>query len=143
MPARVGCQSTNAGMMNRMRTPLVVDVDTGIDDSLALVFLLASPDAEILGIASTAGNVGVTQVAENNLAWLDLCRAPEIEVAVGSPEPLLIPLATTEDTHGPQGIGFAELPVSARNVATRSAADMWVDLARSRPGEVTGLVTGR
>lgn len=125
-----------------MPTPLVVDVDTGIDDSLALVFLLASPDAEILGIASTAGNVGVTQVAANNLAWLDLCRAPDIEVAMGSPVPLLIPLSTTEDTHGPQGIGYAELPVSARNLSTRSAADMWVDLVRARPGEVTGLVTG-
>ncbi|HEY5854936.1 MAG TPA: nucleoside hydrolase [Aldersonia sp.] len=125
-----------------MPTPLVVDVDTGIDDSLALVLLLASPDAEILGIASTAGNVGVEQVAANNLAWLDLCRAPEIEVAVGSAMPLLIPLCTTEDTHGPQGIGYAVLPVSARSLSTRSAADMWVDLVRGRPGEVTGLVTG-
>ncbi|MCX5046627.1 nucleoside hydrolase [Aldersonia sp. NBC_00410] len=123
-------------------TKLVVDVDTGIDDSLALVFLLASPDADIVGIASTAGNVGVAQVAANNLAWLDVCQAPPIEVAVGSPVPLVIPLRTTEDTHGPQGIGFAELPPSGRAVSDRSAADMWADLVRSNPGEVTGLVTG-
>ncbi|WP_197478698.1 nucleoside hydrolase, partial [Rhodococcus sp. EPR-279] len=46
-----------------MTVPLIVDVDTGIDDSLALLYLLASEDAEILGIASTAGNVPVNQVA--------------------------------------------------------------------------------
>lgn len=123
-------------------TKLVLDVDTGIDDSLALVFLLASPDAEILGIASSAGNVGVQQVAANNLAWLDVCQAPPIEVTVGSPVPLVIPLRTTEDTHGPHGIGYAELPPSARRLSDRSAADMWADLVRSNPGEVTGLVTG-
>lgn len=121
---------------------MVIDVDTGIDDSLALVFLLASPDAEILGIGSTAGNIGASQVAANNLAWLDLCEAPPIEVAVGSPVPLVIPLRTTEDTHGPQGIGYAVLPSSQRSVSTRSAAEMWVDLVRSRPDEITGLVTG-
>ena len=38
-------------------TPLIVDVDTGIDDSLALLYLMASPEAEILGITCTAGNV--------------------------------------------------------------------------------------
>ncbi|KAA0023602.1 nucleoside hydrolase [Antrihabitans cavernicola] len=121
---------------------VIVDVDTGIDDSLALVFLLASPDAEILGIASTAGNVGVDRVAANNLGWLDLCRAPDIEVAVGSTLPLVIPLVTTEDTHGPHGIGYAELPPSARPLSTRSASDMWVDLARKHPGDAVGLVTG-
>ncbi len=61
---------------------LIVDVDTGIDDSLALLYLLASPEAEILGIASTAGNVPVEQVAANNLNWLALCGAPDIEVAL-------------------------------------------------------------
>ncbi|MGW6376646.1 nucleoside hydrolase [Rhodococcus sp. NPDC055112] len=122
--------------------PLIVDVDTGIDDSLALLYLLASPEAEILAIASTGGNVPVAQVAANNLAWLDLCGRPDIEVTLGSPAPLTDPLRTTEDTHGPQGIGYAELPASTRSVSARSSAQAWVDVARSRPGEVIGLVTG-
>ncbi|WP_372342102.1 nucleoside hydrolase [Nocardia sp. CC227C] len=119
-----------------------MDVDTGIDDSLALLYLLASPEAEIVGIAATAGNVGVEQVAANNLAWLDVCRAPEIEVALGAAQPLAIPLRTTEDTHGPQGVGYAELPVSARALSPRSAARMWVELVREHPGEIVGLCTG-
>ncbi|MFD6356912.1 nucleoside hydrolase [Nocardia tengchongensis] len=119
-----------------------MDNDTGIDDALGLLYLLASPEAEIVGIASTAGNVPAPQVAANNLALLDLVRAPELEVAQGALTPLAIPLRTTEDTHGPQGVGYAELPPSTRTVSERSAAQMWVDLAREHPGEIIGLCTG-
>ncbi len=125
-----------------MRQPFLIDVDTGIDDSLALLLLLASPDVELLGIASTAGNVPAAQVAANNLAWLDVCRAPDIEVALGAAEPLHIPLVTTEDTHGPQGIGYAVLPPSQRRLSARSAAALWVALARAHPGELVALATG-
>lgn len=125
-----------------MRQKIIMDVDTGIDDSLGLLYLLASPEAEIVGIASTAGNVPAPRVAANNLALLDLCRAPEIEVALGSEAPLAIPLRTTEDTHGPQGIGYAELPPSDRTLSERSAARLWVDLVRAHPGEIVGLCTG-
>ncbi|MBR22718.1 MAG: nucleoside hydrolase [Leifsonia sp.] len=122
--------------------PLLVDVDTGIDDSLALLYLLASPEAEILGITCTAGNVPARQVAINNLAWLDLCDAPEIEVALGSEVPVLAPLMTTEETHGPQGIGYAELPAPTRTISERHATEVWIETARAHPGEVVGLVTG-
>jgi len=121
---------------------IIMDVDTGIDDSLALLYLLASPDAQVLGIASTAGNVPAPAVAANNLALLDLCRAPDIEVALGALDPLAIPLRTTEDTHGPQGIGYAEFPPSPRPLSERTAARMWVDLVREHPGEIVGLCTG-
>ncbi|MEU0869240.1 nucleoside hydrolase [Nocardia brasiliensis] len=125
-----------------MRQKIIMDVDTGVDDSLALLYLLASPEAQIIGIASTAGNVPAPQVAANNLAWLDVCGAPEIEVALGALAPLAVPLRTTEDTHGPQGVGYAELPVSNRALSPRSAAQMWVDLVRAHPGEIVGLCTG-
>ncbi|CAM2766226.1 nucleoside hydrolase [Skermania piniformis] len=120
----------------------MVDVDTGIDDALALLLLLASPEAHILGIASTAGNVTAEQVAANNLALLDLCRARDIEVALGSAAPLATPLQTTEDTHGPRGLGYAGLPRSRRPLSSRTAAQLWIDTARNRPGEVVGLCTG-
>ncbi|MGK8558425.1 nucleoside hydrolase [Nocardia gipuzkoensis] len=125
-----------------MRQKIILDVDTGIDDSLALLYLLGSPEAEIAGIAATAGNVPAAQVAANNLAWLDVCHAPDIEVALGAADPLAIPLRTTEDTHGPQGVGYAELPTSARRLSSRSAARMWADLARAHPGKIIGLCTG-
>ncbi|MRH92600.1 nucleoside hydrolase [Nocardia sp. SYP-A9097] len=125
-----------------VRQKIIMDNDTGIDDSLGLLYLLASPEAEIIGIASSAGNVPARRVAANNLALLDLCRAPELEVALGAAEPLAIPLRTTEDTHGPQGVGYAELPESTRKLSDRSAAQLWVDLVREHPGEIVGLCTG-
>lgn len=121
---------------------IIADVDTGIDDSVGLLYLLASPEAQLLAIASTAGNVPAAVVAANNLALLDLCRAPDIEVALGAEKPLTVALRTTEDTHGHHGIGHAQLPPSQRRLSFRSAAQTWVDLARAHPGEITGLCTG-
>ncbi len=61
-------------MVSAVPQPVFVDVDTGVDDAMALVYLFASPDAELVGIASTAGNVPVQQVCQNNLGLLELCR---------------------------------------------------------------------
>lgn len=124
------------------RVPLIVDVDTGIDDSLALLYLMASPEAEIVAITCTAGNVPARQVATNNLAWLELCGYADVEVALGAEIPIVQPLMTTEETHGPQGIGYAELPAPTRPVSERHATEVWIDEARRRPGEIVGLVTG-
>jgi inosine-uridine nucleoside N-ribohydrolase len=121
---------------------VLLDVDTGIDDALALVYLLSRPEVRIQAITCTAGNVGARQVALNNLALLELCGQPGIEVSIGAEVPLEIPLVTTEETHGPQGIGYAELPAPARKISDRHAVDVWVEEARAHPGELTGLITG-
>ncbi len=63
--------------------PVFADVDTGVDDAMALAYLLASPEAEVVGIASTAGNVGVQQVCANNLGLLELCGVTGIPVSKG------------------------------------------------------------
>ena len=121
---------------------LFFDCDTGIDDSLALLYLLARRDVDLVGVASTAGNVPVDVVAANNLAWLAMCGRSEIPVHVGSPTPLSVPLMTTEDTHGPLGVGYAELPAATAPASPIGAADAWIDAARAHPGELVGLVTG-
>ncbi|HEY8293929.1 MAG TPA: nucleoside hydrolase [Micrococcaceae bacterium] len=121
---------------------LLLDVDTGIDDAVALVYLLSRPDVTLHGISCTAGNTGARQVALNNLALLELCGAAGVEVCLGAEVPLEIPLVTTEETHGPQGIGYAELPAPAGAISARHAVDLWIDEARAHPGQLTGLVTG-
>ncbi|CAM3678518.1 MULTISPECIES: nucleoside hydrolase [Tsukamurella] len=123
-------------------TKVLFDCDTGVDDSLALLYLLAKPEVNILGIVSTAGNVPGPQVVENNLAWLELLGRTDIDVFVGSDSPVSAPLITTEETHGPFGVGYAELPTPTRTPADRSGAQAWSDLTREHPGEVVGLVTG-
>ena len=122
--------------------PVFADVDTGVDDAMALAYLLASDDAELVGIASTAGNVPVDQVCVNNLGLLELCHATGIPVSKGADRPLVAPLRTAEDTHGPAGLGYAQLPASDAPLTDYDAAQAWVRAARERPGELIGLVTG-
>jgi inosine-uridine nucleoside N-ribohydrolase len=122
--------------------PLFVDMDTGVDDAMALAYLFASDDARVVGIASTAGNVGVRQVCVNNLGLLELCRQPDIPVFRGSDVPLATTLRTAEDTHGPGGLGYARLSPGDRVLSTGDAAHAWVAAAREHPGELIGLATG-
>ncbi|WP_049822692.1 nucleoside hydrolase [Arthrobacter sp. H41] len=123
-------------------TRLLLDVDTGIDDAVALLYLMAAPGVAIEAITCTAGNVGAGQVAANNLALLELGGCVGVEVALGSEVPLEVPLVTTEETHGDQGIGYAVLPTARQGISVRHAVDVWVDTVRAHPGEITGLITG-
>lgn len=124
------------------RRPMIVDCDTGIDDSLALLYLLGSVDAEVVAITCCSGNVEAHQVAQNNLALLGLVGRDDIEVALGRTTPLVRPLEITPETHGPQGIGYAELPPCRRPLSDRHAADLIAEEARSRAGELTLLCIG-
>ena len=119
----------------------LLDVDTGIDDALALAYLSALPDTEFVAVTATPGNVDADQVARNTIALLELCGRPGVQVAVGARKPLSIPLQTTPETHGPQGIGYAVLPEPAGRISERDAVDLWIEHARARPGELTALIT--
>jgi purine nucleosidase len=122
------------------RIPLVVDCDTGIDDSLALLYAAASPECDLVAVTCTAGNVDARQVAENTRAVLELVGRSDVEVALGRETPLERPLVTTPETHGPRGIGYAELPPSRIELSSRFGPDLIVEEACCRPGELT-LVT--
>lgn len=125
-----------------MNAPVFVDVDTGVDDALALIYLFASPDAEVIGIASTGGNVGVEQVCENNLGLLRLCEVTGIPVSRGSDETLTGPMCLPSKVHGPRGLGYAELPPGGDGLTDYDSADAWVRAAKAHPGELIGVATG-
>jgi len=124
------------------RQPLILDVDTGIDDSLALLYAAASPDAELVAVTCVSGNVDAQQVAQNTLAVLELAGRGDVEVALGREVPLVRPLVTTPETHGPRGLGYAELPPPAASLSKRHAVDVLIDEARRRPGELTLVTLG-
>lgn len=109
---------------------------------MALVYLLASDDAELVGIASTAGNVGVDQVCRNNLGLLEVCGVTDIPVSRGADGPVASALRTAEDTHGPEGLGYAELPSTAQQLTPYDAAQAWIRAARDHPGELAGVAVG-
>ncbi len=122
--------------------PVFVDVDTGVDDAISLIYLLASPDANVVGIASTAGNVPVEQVCHNNLRLLDLCRADAVPVFRGAEHALNSAERADSPVHGPQGLGYAELAPTNRKLSDDDAATAWVAAAQRYPGELIGVATG-
>ena len=121
--------------------PVFVDVDTGVDDAMALVYLLAGPDTDVVGIASTGGNVAVDQVCENNLGLLELCRATDIPVSKGAQQPLSCSLPSGK-AHGPRGMGYADLPATDRRLTSYDSATAWVRAAHAHTGELIGVATG-
>jgi purine nucleosidase len=124
------------------RTALILDVDTGIDDSLALLYAAGSPDAELVAVTCVSGNIDAQQVAVNTRAILELAGRTDVEVALGRQVPLIRPLETTPETHGPQGLGHAELPAPSRPLSERHAVDLILAEARRRPGEITLVTLG-
>ncbi|BBZ24206.1 nucleoside hydrolase [Mycolicibacter hiberniae] len=125
-----------------MTLPVFADFDTGVDDAVALVYLLASPDAELVGIAATGGNVAVQQVCDNNLALLELCGATGVPVSRGADAPRSGPVHTGQNSHGPQGLGYAELPPGTGRLTGYDAATAWGTAAREHPGQLIGVATG-
>ena len=124
------------------RVPLLLDVDTGIDDSLALLYACASPEVELVAVTCIGGNVNARRVAENTRAVLELVGRDDVPVALGREQPLVKPLETSTETHGPRGLGYAELSPARRPLERDEAASRIVDVARARPGEVTLVTLG-
>ncbi|WP_350271108.1 nucleoside hydrolase [Brevibacterium sp. CBA3109] len=137
--------------------PLFLDCDPGIDDAIALGYLLCQDDVDIIGIAASGGNVSTAQVSVNAQGWLELAGRTDIPVHPGSGFPSAWPSEDTDGqsaispnvepeyadlTHGPNGAGYAQLPPPATQVSAISAAQAWVDAARSHPGELIGVVIG-
>ncbi|WP_345077106.1 nucleoside hydrolase [Brachybacterium paraconglomeratum] len=121
--------------------PLLVDFDPGIDDAIALSYLAAHPEVEIAGLIATGGNVEVGLVHRNALVLAELLGI-DAPIARGAERPLVQEPMYADDTHGPSGIGHAKLPEPILAGDPRSGAQLWVDLARARPGELVALVLG-
>jgi purine nucleosidase len=122
--------------------PLLLDVDTGIDDALALLYACASPEVEIVAVTCVGGNVNVRQVEANTRAVLELAGRADVPVHPGPDGPLVKPPAFSTETHGPQGLGYAELPAPSRPLESTPAAERIVELARERPGGLLLVTLG-
>lgn len=95
---------------------LILDLDMGVDDAMALAYAIASPEVELVGITTCFGNVRVEQSAHNCLAVLDLlgrrgAGVPGADRPIKATEPYTPPASTTL-IHGKNGIGGASVPAS-------------------------------
>lgn len=103
--------------------PLILDVDTGFDDALAILLSLRSPGVRVLGITCVAGNHALGQVLHNTLRILDLAEAPAIPVALGMDRPLIEARREPSLLHGRDGMGDTGLPPSARGPVAEHAVE--------------------
>lgn len=97
--------------MTEMTEPcpsVVADVDTGIDDALALLWLAAQHRAGRLDlhVTTSAGNTTAALAARNSAEVLRIAGCPDIPVTAGASAPRVLPLTTTPETHGPEGLGY-------------------------------------
>ncbi|HXM39440.1 MAG TPA: nucleoside hydrolase [Gemmatimonadales bacterium] len=94
-----------------MPQPVIIDTDPGIDDCLALLLALSSPELDVRGISVSYGNTVVENAYRNTVEILRrLKHPPRVPIGVGARRPLKRALAVAADTHGPSGLGYAELP---------------------------------
>lgn len=124
--------------MTAAKTPVLVDCDTGIDDAMALLYLLAHEAVEVVGITTVFGNNTARQCAINSLRVLELAGRADIPVAVGAEQPLVgevTYLAT--HVHGTDGLGDAGLPttVTTRPVE-QNAVELIDELSRRHAGQL-------
>ena len=128
-----------------MMKKILIDADTGIDDSIAILFALKQPDVRVMGVTTGFGNTTAAQAAENSLRLIRLAGAPyEVPVAVGAAGPLEGTWAGPDvKIHGPNGIGGVELPVSDRRPLEEPGWKFLARMAREHPGQLTLVTLGR
>jgi pyrimidine-specific ribonucleoside hydrolase len=119
---------------------ILLDVDTGTDDALAILYALGHPELELLGISCVAGNVPIDQVVINTCKVLDAAGAAGISVAAGALQPLLESARQTAKSHGDDGLGGIRLPATSRQRSPLHAAELLHQLIMASTQRVT-LVT--
>lgn len=132
------------------RKKVIMDVDTGVDDALAILYLLRSGKADVLGFTAVAGNCPVEMAAKNTLRVIEAAGfqaglgagSKGIPVAQGAPAPLLADFRPAPWIHGEDGLGNTNLPEPAGKISSERAVDQIIRLIKENPGEVTVIAVG-
>jgi purine nucleosidase len=129
------------------RLPLIMDVDTGIDDMVALLIAATAPELNLRGVTCVAGNVEIHHVARNTGKILQMVGRADVPVSIGAARPLQRRLRTAPETHGPTGTGFVELRGEDRKLTSTEytpipAPRYLAAHVRRHPGEMTILALG-
>jgi pyrimidine-specific ribonucleoside hydrolase len=122
--------------------PIVIDCDPGHDDAIAILLALASPEVELRGITTVAGNQTLEKTTRNALKVLELAARTDVPVAAGADRPLRRDLQTAAHVHGESGLDGPDLPEPVTTPVEGHAADLLAELLE--PGVVlvpTGPLT--
>jgi inosine-uridine nucleoside N-ribohydrolase len=121
---------------------VIIDTDPGVDDALALLLALRSPELKIEAITPVAGNVPLELTLPNALRMVEIAGRTDIPVAAGARAPLVRRLVTASYVHGENGLGGAVFPEPTTKPVVTPAAELIRQLVRKYPGEITLITLG-
>jgi purine nucleosidase len=117
---------------------LIIDTDPGQDDAVAILLALASPEINLLGITTVAGNVPLALTEVNARKICDLAGRQDVPVFAGLSRPMVRALVTAEHVHGRTGLDGPDLPPPVTPLQDQHAVDFMIDTIRAEPaGSVT------
>jgi pyrimidine-specific ribonucleoside hydrolase len=122
--------------------PVILDVDPGIDDALAILLAVRSPELDVRAITVVFGNVERDLGATNALKILELAGRSDIPVALGESAPLVGEAITAKNVHGENGLGNVELPEPKTKLHPGGALRLLAETLASSPEPVTLLPVG-
>ncbi|GAA3179521.1 nucleoside hydrolase [Blastococcus jejuensis] len=126
-----------------MSRPLVIDTDPGIDDALAILLALASPEVDLRLVTTVHGNVELEQTTENALRVLHLAGRSDVPVAAGARASLVHPQPERAGhVHGAAGLGGVQLPPSPAELDPRPAVVALAELLMASTEPVTVATIG-
>ncbi len=121
---------------------IILDCDPGIDDALAIVFALRSPELQVEAVTTVAGNVPLELTTANALRLVELAGPQRPPVAAGAPRPLSGKLLLADFVHGENGLGGVTLPEPATPLDPRGAVPLMAEIIRRHPHETTIVAIG-
>lgn len=125
------------------RIPVILDVDPGHDDAVALMMACGASELDLLAVTTVAGNVELEKTTYNALRMLSLVGHTDVPVAAGAEAPLARTLHTAYDIHGESGLdGPEEVPAPTFEPDERPAVRLIADALRASSEPVTLIPTG-
>jgi inosine-uridine nucleoside N-ribohydrolase len=122
--------------------PVLIDCDPGQDDAIALLLALASPEVDVLGVTTVAGNQTVEKTTQNALKVLELAGRADVGVAAGADRPLVAELVVAADAHGESGLDGPDLPAPSAEPLGEHAVDFLAERLRAAEHPVTLVALG-
>jgi inosine-uridine nucleoside N-ribohydrolase len=123
-------------------TPIIIDCDPGHDDAIALLLAVASPEVELIGVTTVAGNTTIDKTTNNALRVLELAGRSDIPVYRGAERPFIRKQDVAVHVHGESGLDGPDLPQPTTREQELHAVDYLAQEIRAREGKVTLIPTG-
>jgi inosine-uridine nucleoside N-ribohydrolase len=121
---------------------VIIDTDPGVDDALAILLALRSPELKVEAITPVAGNVPLEFTLPNALKLVEIAGRTDVPVAGGASHPLVRNLITASYVHGNNGLAGVEFPEPKIKPVAETASELIRKIVRANPGEITIVAVG-